>query len=225
MATARAADTVTIPRTGPTPVALVIVDISGYTRFIQANRTTLIHAQEIVALLLESVIDNASHPLTLNKLEGDAAFLYAELGDDPAAAARDVARQVDAFFAAFHARALELAGSRATCPCDACRRIGGLQLKAIAHAGQAAFRRIRQFEELAGEDVILVHRLLKNTVAESEYVMMTEPFFSLLADAAGVVADTRSEPCDGFGAVSVRVVAPGLLGPSITRFLVQGSLQ
>jgi hypothetical protein len=221
----QAAGAAAIARTGPAPVALVIVDIGGYTRFIRANRTTLVHAQEIVALLLENVIDNASYPLTLNKLEGDAAFLYAELGDDPAAAVRDVARLVDAFFAGFHARARELAGSRATCPCDACRRIGGLQLKAIAHAGQAAFRRIRQFEELAGEDVILVHRLLKNTVAESEYVMMTEPFFALLADATNLGADARSETCEGFGAVSVRVCAPGLLGPSVNRFLVQGSPQ
>jgi len=75
-------------------VALVIADISGYTRFLQFNKTSLLHANEIVSQLLESVIDGASHPLILNKLEGDALLLYAELGIDEGVAAREVSRQI-----------------------------------------------------------------------------------------------------------------------------------
>ncbi|MBI3167836.1 MAG: DUF2652 domain-containing protein, partial [Chloroflexi bacterium] len=63
-------------------VALVIVDISGYTQFIRSEKTSAVHAEEIIFDLLEAVIDKAAYPLTLNKLEGDAAFLYAELKDD-----------------------------------------------------------------------------------------------------------------------------------------------
>ena len=52
-----------------------------------------VHAEEIIFELLEAVIDHAAHPLTLNKLEGDAAFLYAEMDSgNQAAVARDVAR-------------------------------------------------------------------------------------------------------------------------------------
>ena len=61
------------------PVALVLADIGGYTRFIRLHALSVVHAQEIVTELLEAVIDRAEHPLRLNKLEGDAAFLSAEL--------------------------------------------------------------------------------------------------------------------------------------------------
>ncbi|MDP1624483.1 MAG: DUF2652 domain-containing protein [bacterium] len=60
-------------------VALVIADISGYTQFIRSEKMSAVHAEEIIFELLEAVIDHAAYPLTLNKLEGDAALLYAEL--------------------------------------------------------------------------------------------------------------------------------------------------
>jgi class 3 adenylate cyclase len=191
----------------PQAVALVIVDISGYTAFIRSNRATLAHAQEAIAQLLESVIDRADFPLRLNKLEGDAAFLFAPLEDDRAAVAHDVARQVVEFFPAFHHRARDLARSRENCPCGACRTILDLRLKAIVHAGDAAFRRIRQFEELTGEDVIVAHRLLKNSVPLPEYVLMTETFHGLLPEAGRAPGEARAESYDDLGAVPVRVFA------------------
>ena len=94
-------------------VALVMADIGGYTRFIKFHKTALLHAQEIISHLIEAIIDRASFPLILNKLEGDAALLYAEMGDAETAAARDVAQQVTVFFSAFHAKSKELSDSRA----------------------------------------------------------------------------------------------------------------
>lgn len=49
---------------------LVLVDISGYTEFIKRRRLSLVHAEEIISALLESVIDQTEHPLVLNKLAG-----------------------------------------------------------------------------------------------------------------------------------------------------------
>ena len=64
-------------------VVLVLADISGYTRFMRVHTMSLLHAEAIITDLLEAVIDQAEHPLTLSKLEGDAVFLYATLdGDD-----------------------------------------------------------------------------------------------------------------------------------------------
>jgi class 3 adenylate cyclase len=77
-------------------VALVIADISGYTQFIQANKTSILHAEEIISQLLEVVIEKATYPLVLNKLEGDAVLMYAEVGGDAVAASQDVIRQVQA---------------------------------------------------------------------------------------------------------------------------------
>jgi len=39
-------------------------------------------------------------------------------------------------------------------------------------------KKIRQFEELAGEPVILIHRLLKNTIQAKEYILLTQAFTS-----------------------------------------------
>lgn len=193
-------------------LALVIVDISGYTGFVRSQRKTLLHAQEIIAQLIEAVIDKATHPLVLNKLEGDAAFLYAELGDREAEGARDVARQVKKFFACFNAKAQELSASRSSCPCEACQRIRGLKLKAVLHSGVAGFRSIRQFEELTGEDVILVHRLLKNTIPAKEYVLMTEEFHRLAGDVPQSRAQNHEERYEDLGSFRVKVFFPELEG-------------
>ena len=46
------------------PALLVIADIGGYTAFMKAHKTSLAHAQDVVARLLEAVIDAAPN-LTL----------------------------------------------------------------------------------------------------------------------------------------------------------------
>jgi hypothetical protein len=56
---------------------LILADISGYTHFVKMHRASILHAEEIVTELMEAVINAAGPPLILNKLEGDAAFLYA----------------------------------------------------------------------------------------------------------------------------------------------------
>jgi hypothetical protein len=195
---------------GPKKVVFTIVDISGYTYFIKSHRVSQIHAEEIIFDLLEAVIDQAEYPLVLNKVEGDALFLYADLvAGEETAVVQDVTRQVQAFFEAFHARKDGLVEERADCPCYACQRISDLRLKAFLHHGQAFFRKIRQFEELAGEDVILIHRLLKNSITASEYIAATEPFAELLGD---YFLDTRSEIrqeyYDDLGSVALQVFYP-----------------
>ncbi len=186
-------------------VGLVLADIGGYTKFIRLHRTTLLHAEEIISQLLETIIAHASYPLMLNKLEGDAALLYAEMGDGETAAARDVAQQVTAFFTAFHAKARELSGKRAACPCDACRHILDLRLKAVLHHGEVAIRKIRQFEELTGEDVIVVHRLLKNSVSKPEYILMSASFHGLAGDLAGYDREVGEETYEDLGGIKTVV--------------------
>lgn len=191
-------------------IALVIADIGGYTKFIRLNKATLLHAEEIISQLLESIIDRASFPLTINKLEGDAALLYAEIGDAETAAARDIAQQVTAFFSAFHLKARELAGNRANCPCDACQNILDLRLKAVLHHGVVAIRKIRQLEELTGEDVILAHRLLKNSVPEPEYILMSASFHRLAGDLADYRSTRGEEEYDHLGRIETVVFTPAL---------------
>jgi hypothetical protein len=106
----------------PKKVVLAIVDISGYTQFIKSHKTSQIHAEEIIFDLLEAVIDRAEYPLMLNKLEGDALFLYADLiAGEETAVACDVVRQVQVFFETFHTRKDELVAEREDCSCNACQ--------------------------------------------------------------------------------------------------------
>jgi hypothetical protein len=153
---------------------LVIVDISGYTAFINERQTSLLHAEQIITELMEAVIDRAVHPLEVNKLEGDAALLFAEVPAGDRAGGRDVLAQVKACFPAFVATLSRQKQARAHCVCDACTGIERLQLKAFVHVGEIVVKPVRQFVELAGEHVILVHRLLKNHVPRREYVLLTE---------------------------------------------------
>lgn len=190
-------------------VALVMVDISGYTHFIRAQKMSAIHAEEIIFDLLEAVIDRAEYPLILNKLEGDAVFLYAEIGDaDPAVVARDVAKQAQGFFDAFYSRAQTLTKERAECDCNACQRVHDLRLKILLHIGEAVFRTIRQFNELAGEDVITVHRLLKNSSPTREYILMTESFYALVGRLPRMAYSQRVEQYEDLGAVNAHVFHP-----------------
>lgn len=185
-------------------VALVLVDISGYTQFVRHHNMALLHAEQIITELLEAVITAAEHPLELAKLEGDAAFLYAVSQGDDAAIARDVARQLEGLFAGFYARAAVLA-EQPICPCDACGQIRQLRIKIIAHFGEVAFKRIRQFEELGGESVITAHRLLKNSLNAKEYVLMTDTFHRLLGPQGGQPAETRVERYPDLGDVTIKV--------------------
>lgn len=188
---------------------LVLADISGYTRFTRLRALSLLHAEEIITELLEAVIDKAQYPLQIAKLEGDAVFLYAETGDDPAAAARDVVRQVTGFFEAFQARSRALTAA-SICPCQACGNISDLKLKVIVHAGQVAYKRIRQFDELAGEPVIRLHRLAKNSIRVPEYILVTEAFYALSGPWPGPAPEQRVEAVADLDPATVFVFYPSL---------------
>lgn len=193
------------------PALLAILDISGYTAFIRQRATTLVHAEEIITELLEASLDGAEAPLRLNKLEGDAALLWVEPGDDPGIRARAVLARIEAAFAAFDQRRGALAGARSHCQCGACVNIDALSLKALLHYGDVAHKRVRGLHELAGEPVILIHRLLKNAVGAPRYVLMTDAYRELLGAAAPPLEPATEHP-DGFDAQRVWIARPQAAG-------------
>ena len=66
------------------------------------------------------------------------------------------------------------------CPCDGCQQSGNLKIKLVGHVGGVAMQKVKQLTELAGVDVIVVHRMLKNNVPVPEYLLMTEPVHALV---------------------------------------------
>ncbi len=154
-------------------VLLIIADISGYTRFMIANQTELTHSHEIVGALLESIIAEVEIPLSIAKLEGDAVFLYLVTDGSGGEKLQQVRTKLLRLFDAFSSRLRELATTH-TCSCGACRNIEQLRLKVIIHSGTALIYGIAGGTELAGVDVIVLHRLLKNSVTAHEYILLTD---------------------------------------------------
>jgi hypothetical protein len=189
------------------PVSLVLIDISGYTNFTKLHRLSALHAEKIISDLLESIINRAGDPLVVHEILGDAVSFYAQ-SDGNAQLAAEIRRQVAAIFDAFRLREGELISDCSLCVCEACQNVGKLQLKAILHHGQAVFSKVRDFRKISGEDVILAHRLLKNSIPAREYILETEPFYRLGGGFPELQPEQRLEPCEGFAIVPVRVFYP-----------------
>jgi hypothetical protein len=145
---------------------LVIADISGYTGYVVAS--PLEYAEDVVADVTETIAARLGEVLHVNKREGDAVFAYARSDEADASLLLDA---VEACYFAFRSR-LEGISHSTTCSCAACARATQLDLKFVLHAGEW----IRRGGELTGADVIVVHRLLKNEIGLSGYVLLTEAF-------------------------------------------------
>jgi class 3 adenylate cyclase len=184
-------------------VVLIIADISGYTRFMLANRTALVHGQMVITKLLEAIIHEVEIPLEVKEIEGDAVFLYAIKPDDEAEweeTRRVIGRKLVSFFEAF-ARGI-LAGSEfALCSCPSCQNIDQLKLKIVVHSGEVVFHKVGRFSDLSGVDVILAHRLLKNSIPSDEYVLMTESAYREIEFPTEVEVTRGEEHYEGFGVI------------------------
>src|ERR1051326_8073236 len=187
-------------------VMLLIADISGYTDFMLANEKSLEHSHIIIGELIETILNEVELPLTLAKLEGDAIFLYAVKDDSFAQRAHDLGERVLRFFHAFANKVAELTLS-SFCKCGACTNIEKLKLKAVVHSGRCTFCQIANLTELSGVDVIVVHRLLKNTVGLKEYVLLTETAQQDLQLPLTLLSKGE-ETYDGIGTVPTYVYSP-----------------
>ncbi|MFA6019539.1 MAG: DUF2652 domain-containing protein [Rhodospirillales bacterium] len=180
---------------------LVLADISGYTDFMSFNRQEISHAQHVVSALIEAVLDAAPDNLVANKLEGDAIFLHAPEAEG---AGRQVAKAALDFFAAFDDKRRDMVLTNA-CPCRACARIRHLDLKVLVHFGRALVYRLKRFEELSGFDVVMAHRLLKNSVPSRRYLLASRPAWDRFLDAGPENARPHSEAYEGVGEIDSMV--------------------
>src|SRR6476661_5186728 len=57
-----------------------------------------------------------------------------------------------------------------------------LGLKIIVHTGLTSIAKIEGRTKLLGEDVILAHKLLKNTVPEYNYILLTSKYTNKIKD-------------------------------------------
>jgi hypothetical protein len=153
----------------PEEGVLVLADISGFTEFVTG--VEIEHGPPLIAELLETVIRQISPPLEIQEIEGDAVFA---VGPDGALGSHQSLLDVlTNAFAAFRRRRHELAKDE-SCRCAACRNVGSLDLKIVMHHGRYLRQEVGGRSQVAGPDVILTHRLLKNDVAGRAYLLLTE---------------------------------------------------
>jgi hypothetical protein len=179
--------------------ALLIADIGGYTEYMGSHRMSLAHAEVNTARMLERMIQ-AARGFDLVEIEGDAAFLSRRAHSrDPDTTVTDILQVAVAMHRAFHLERQYVATN--LCPCGGCKEAGNLKLKFVAHVGEVATQSIRGHTKLVGIDVILVHRLLKNTVSIPEYVLVSEELYSTdQASVPGPVNEISSD-LEGIGTV------------------------
>ena len=157
------------------PTLLFIPDISGFTQFV--NETEITHSQHIIEELLEILMDANEMDLMVSEIEGDAILFYRE-GTAPTAA--EFLAQVQRMYVRFHAH-LKKYETRRICQCGACSTAHNLSLKFIVHYGDIGKNQVREYTKLFGKDVIVAHRLMKNKIPHTEYVLLTHQLINACA--------------------------------------------
>ena len=196
---------------------LLIADISGFTDFIKIHdmRSKPIigksiaafwagHAEQLIKDLIETIITVFEPVMILNKIEGDAAFFYLEEENSK----EQASQIIDCMQLAqkkFREKLSALQYVQA-CPCDPCQQSKDLRLKIVVHRGEFKISQIREFIELAGQDVIFVHRLLKNSIRSDEYWLFSENFKNLLEPEFVSSLELHKEKVESFGVQKLSVL-------------------
>lgn len=141
---------------------VLIADITGYSTYL--NDSELEHAQQTLTELLELLLDQSRPPFVFSQLEGDAVMSYT-LGKG-SLGSQTFLERIEESYVEFR-RAINLMVLNNTCQCNACANVSNLDLKFFVHHGSFVIQPVGDVKQLAGSDINLVHRLLKNTVTSN----------------------------------------------------------
>lgn len=152
------------------PALLCIPDLTGFTKFmIEAD---IEFSKKIVPPLLRSIINANNLNLKVAEIEGDAILFYSFEDKPPFKAIID---QCYTFFVDFDRQLKEL---KHKYPEEFKQYISSskLGIKVVFHHGTITLSEIEGRTKLIGEDVITAHKLLKNHVPYSEYLLFSQQF-------------------------------------------------
>lgn len=157
-----------------------IADISGYTEFL--TRTEIEHANMVMMSFFSAMLEESPLDFKVMEVEGDALFCWIPFQENPPTL-QELFGLVEHQFHRFigvQRWFVEAFGCPKRCDCQVCQSLVNLRLKFVLHRGRVGVYRIRNFEKIAGLDVVVAHRLLKNAVPEPEYVLVTRELLSEL---------------------------------------------
>ena len=150
-----------------TPLTILIPDISGYTDFMSSIEIE--HGAHLISSFLETIVKEANPDFEVSEIEGDAVLLYKKGGIN---SKQEIIDQCVKMFNAFHTQR-KMFQQMVLCPCGACQGMINLSLKFIAHHGTASEIKVGKFIKASGLDMIIAHRLLKNSIKSDEYLLVT----------------------------------------------------
>ena len=184
-------------------VLFFIPDIGGFTKFV--SETEIRHSQHIIQELLELLVDANKLGLEVAEFEGDAV-LFVRSGAPPSIDA--LIEQARAMFVAFHAHLQRIEYYR-VCQCGACSTASSITLKIVAHAGSAGTMKVKDHRKFIGKDIIVAHRLLKNSVPTREYLLVSQATLDRVGTAADALGEFAggSNAYDELGDISYRYKA------------------
>jgi hypothetical protein len=162
---------------------ILIPDISGFTEFM--TTTELAHSSHAISVLIDSIVKAVGDEYEVSEIEGDAVLLIKK---GPAPSQKEILDVCLKIFNGFHFQRKWMQ-QHTICPCGACQAIINLTLKFVVHHGPLAEIKVGRFIKHSGTDMIVAHRLLKNSINSNEYLLMTEK----LMHAIGSLENTQME--------------------------------
>ena len=153
-----------------TNATILIPDISGFTEFMSS--TELAHSSHAINYLIDAIVNAVGQDYELSEVEGDAVLLIKK---GPAPSKKETQDTCLKIFSAFHYQRKWMQ-QHTICPCGACQAIINLTLKFVVHHGPIAEIRVGRFVKPSGLEMIIAHRLLKNSIGNNEYLLFTEKF-------------------------------------------------
>jgi hypothetical protein len=183
-----------------TNATILIPDISGFTEFMTS--TELTHSSHAINYLIDAIVNAVGDEYELSEVEGDAVLLIRK---GPAPSKKEVQDICLKIFNAFHYQRKWMQ-QHTICPCGACQAIINLTLKFVVHHGPVAEIKVGRFVKPSGPEMIVAHRLLKNSIANNEYLLLTEKFLQQIGDEpeAEMVWTRSSEEYPSIGKVDYR---------------------
>ncbi|HYV95621.1 MAG TPA: DUF2652 domain-containing protein [Chitinophagales bacterium] len=156
---------------------ILIPDISGYTEFV--SKTEIDHSSHILNQLLETIVQSVNEDFVISEVEGDAVLMY-RTGNPPMK--KEIIDQCVKIFTAFHNELREMSND-SICQCGACKGIINLTLKFVVHFGTISEIKVARFVKASGLDMVIAHRLLKNSIGSHEYLLVTKNYLNNIPDA------------------------------------------
>lgn len=154
------------------PTFFCVPDITGFTKFMATADISF--SKDFIAGLLRRLVNANILKMNVGEIEGDAIFFY-KTGRLPSI--NQVAKQCKLFFRVFYEYIRSIEKDH---PENHEKHLadGQMGLKIIIHYGKISVASIKGRTKLIGEDVIIAHKLLKNSVEENEYILLTQNYLN-----------------------------------------------